>query len=82
MRMQKIYCDYCKEEIPIVKKRDFFGIEREFYRMGKIDYGCEGMNKVDPNKLGVDLCERCAGLISTELLKTRINLIEAISKSQ
>lgn len=38
MRIEKIICDCCGEEIPKVKKKDIFGIEREFYRFGKLNY--------------------------------------------
>ena len=36
MEVTKIICDCCGEEIPKVKKKDIFGIEREYYRMGKM----------------------------------------------
>ena len=31
MRIEKIICDCCGDEIPKVKKKDIFGIEREYY---------------------------------------------------
>lgn len=34
MKIEKIICDCCGEEIPTVKKKDIFGIEREYYRFG------------------------------------------------
>lgn len=70
MKVTKIICDYCNQEIPTVKKKDIFGIERECYRLGKLNYGVEPFLNVDPAILGADLCERCAGLISIEIVKS------------
>ena len=39
MRIEKIICDCCGEEIPKIKKKDVFDIEREYYRFGKLNYG-------------------------------------------
>jgi len=38
MKIETIICDCCGEEIPKVKKKDIFGIEREYYRLGKLNY--------------------------------------------
>ena len=68
MKIEKIICDCCGEEIPKVKKKDVFGIEREYYRMGKLNYG-EPFTDINCQNLGLDLCE------SLEMYKKRMELI-------
>ena len=77
MKVEKIICDCCGEEIPKVKKKDVFGIEREYYRMGKLNYG-EPFTDINCQNLGLDLCERCAGNISLEMYKIRMELINSV----
>lgn len=77
MKVEKIICDCCGEEIPKVKKKDVFGIEREYYRMGKLNYG-EPFTDINCQNLGLDLCERCAGNISLEMYRRRMELINSI----
>ena len=36
MKVEIIICDCCKEEIPKIKKKDRFGIEREYYYFKQI----------------------------------------------
>ena len=55
-------------------KKDVFGIEREYYRMGKLNYGYP-FTDINCRNLGIDLCERCAGNISLEMYKRRMELI-------
>ena len=74
MRIEKILCDCSGEEIPKVKKKDIFGIERECYRMGKLNYG-EPFTDINCNNLWLDLCEKCAGKISLEMCNLRIKLL-------
>lgn len=74
VKVEKIICDCCGEEIPKVKKKDVFGIEREYYRMGKLNYG-EPFTDINCQNLGLDLCERCAGKISLEMYKTRMEML-------
>lgn len=74
MKIEKIICDYCGEEIPKVKKKDIFGIGREYYRMGKLNYG-EPFTDINCQNFGLDLCERCAGRISLEMERTRNELL-------
>lgn len=74
MRINKIICDCCKQAIPTIKKKDLFGIEHEYYRLGRLNYGVEPFLNVDPAILGADLCERCAGLISIEIVKSLADL--------
>lgn len=79
MRIEKILCDCCGEEIPKVKKKDIFGIERECYRMGKLNYG-EPFTDINCNNLGLDLREKCAGKISLSMYNKRIELILSTKK--
>lgn len=74
MRIETIICDCCKEEIPKVKKKDFFGIEREYYRFGKLDYGYP-FKDINCGTLGLHLCERCAGDISLQMQEERTKLL-------
>ena len=57
-----------------LKKKDRFGIEREYYRFGKLNYG-EPFTDINCHNLGLDLCERCAGNISLEMYKIRMKMI-------
>lgn len=77
MKVEKVICDCCGEEIPKAKKKDVFGIEREYYRMGKLNYG-EPFTDINCQNLGLDLCERCAGNISLEMYRRRMELINSI----
>lgn len=75
MRIESIICDCCRKEIPKVKKTDIFGIEREYYRIGKLSYG-EPFTDINCRNFGLDLCEKCAGNISLELYQARIELMK------
>lgn len=82
MRIQKIICDYCGEEIPTVKKNDLFGIEREFYRLGKLSFG-DPFNDINPHTiLGIDLCEKCAGNISFKMCEAKMTAINSLRISK
>lgn len=74
MRIEKIICDYCGEEIPKAKKKDLFGNDKEFYRLGVLNYG-EPFNNINPRLFGIDLCERCAGAISFSICEQRGELL-------
>lgn len=74
MKIEKIICDCCNEEIPKAKKKDIFGIEREYYRLGKLDYGYP-FKDINCRTLRLDLCERCAGEISLQIHEERTKLI-------
>lgn len=74
MKIEKIICDCCGEEIPKVRKKDIFGIEREYYRLGNLDYGYP-FKDINCRTLGLDLCERCAGNISLEMHEARTALL-------
>lgn len=73
MRKTVITCNVCKDEIPIVKKKDIFGIEREFYRFGQLELG-DSFN-IDTTRLGIDLCEKCAGKISLEMQEAKFKIL-------
>lgn len=77
MKIETIICDFCKQEIPTVKKKDIFGIEREYYRFGKLSYGYP-FTDINCHNLGIDLCEKCAGKISAQMYKTRMKLITGV----
>ena len=74
MRIEKYICDCCGEEIPKAKKKDVFGIEREYYRFGKLNYGYP-FSDINCRNLGLGLCERCAGDISLEIVQRRMELL-------
>ncbi len=74
MKIETIICDCCNEEIPKVKKKDFFGIEREYYRLGKLDYS-HPFKDINCRTLGLHLCERCAGDISLQMHEARTKLL-------
>lgn len=74
MKVETIICDCCGEEIPKAKKKDIFGIEREFYRFGKLNYGYP-FQDINSRNLGLDLCEKCAGDISLEMQQSRTELL-------
>lgn len=74
MKIEIIICDCCKNEIPKVKKKDIFGIEREYYKFGKLSYGYP-FTDINCHNLGLDLCEKCAIEISLEMYKIRMELL-------
>lgn len=49
--------------------------------MGKLNYG-EPFTDINCQNLGLDLCERCAGNISMEMYKRRMELIVAATKDR
>ena len=75
MREQVIFCDCCEKPIPKVRKKDVFGIERDFYKLGKINYGCSAFNNIDCRTLGLDICESCADKISLAVQQARIKML-------
>lgn len=54
-----------------------FEIEREYYRLGKLDYG-HPFKDINCQALGLHLCERCAGNISMEMYKKRVELCKGL----
>lgn len=68
-------CDVCNEEIPKVKKKDVFGIEREYYRLGEINVD-ESYSHIKLHELlGVHTCERCAAKMSQDMLKWKYDVL-------
>lgn len=74
MKVEVIICDCCKEEIPKIKKKDYFGVYRECYKFGRLNYG-NPFTDINCHTLGLDLCEKCADRISIEMQQTRRELI-------
>lgn len=72
MRVEKIVCDCCKKEIPTEKKRDIFGIEREFYKFGTLNY--LGF-PIKCQAIGLDLCERCAKEIDVKMAEAKLKML-------
>ena len=75
MRVEVIFCDCCEKPIPKVRKKDIFGREIEFYKFGKINYGCSAFSNVDCRSLGIDLCEDCADKINLMIQQKKIELL-------
>lgn len=74
MKVEKVICDCCEKEIPKGKTKDIFGIKREYYRYGKLNFG-HPFENINCHNLGLDLCEKCAGEISLEMYKSRVELL-------
>lgn len=75
--MSKIYkyiCDCCGKEIPVIKKKDALGIEREYLQSGKIQSIQAPNNNL--SIFGVDLCKDCAHKIDMEIMQMKINILE------
>lgn len=78
MKIHKIICDCCNEEIPTVKKKNVFGVEQEIYRFGTLNYFG---SPIDCHALGFDLCEKCAGNINLQMEKIKVKtLTEELKK--
>lgn len=74
LKIEKYICDCCGEEIPKVKKKDILGNEKEYYRFGRLNYGSL-FSDINCRNLGIDLCEKCAGNISVEMVQRRMELL-------
>lgn len=72
-RVVKVICDSCGKEIPVIKKKDIFGIEREYIQSGKL----ESLNFTDnnPSKFGVDFCKDCAHAIDMKVMKWKLEIL-------
>ena len=56
MSKREIYvCDRCGKEIPVVKRKDCFGIERKYLQSGNL----KSINS-NPSMFGIDFCKDCA----------------------
>lgn len=78
MEITKLICDCCGMEIPTAKKQDIFGIEREYYRRGKLKLSYLSDSVDAAHILGIDLCEKCAENIRLEIEYNRLKLIEEL----
>lgn len=74
MIIETMICDLCNEEIPKVKKKDWMGIEREFYRIGKINVDHTFQNVDISSLFHIHLCEKCAARVSVDLLNRKMEL--------
>lgn len=74
MSRREIYvCDCCGKEIPVVKKRDSLGIEREYLQSGHLDaLHLTGKNL---SMIGIDICKDCAHKIDMEIMKWKLSIL-------
>ena len=62
MSRKEIYvCDHCGKEIPVIKKKDIFGIEREYLQSGKLNAIHTLGNNL--SLFGVYFCKDCGQVI-------------------
>ena len=74
MSRREIYvCDCCGKEIPVIKKRDVLGIEREYLQSGHL----EALHSVGKNlsMFGVDFCKDCAHKIDMEIMEWKMSVL-------
>lgn len=74
MSRREIYvCDYCGKEIPVIKKRDILGIEREYLQSGRL----EAVHSLGTNlsMFGIDLCKDCAHKIDMEIMEWKMKIL-------
>ena len=66
-------CDNCGKEIPVIKKKDAFGIEREYLQNGNLkSMGSPGERL---HMLGIDLCKDCAHKIDMEIMEWKKSVL-------
>lgn len=66
-------CDNCGKEIPVVKRKDIFGREREYLQSGYLkSMGSPGEQL---SMMGVDLCKDCAHKIDMEIMKWKMEVL-------
>lgn len=74
MSRREIYvCDCCGKEIPVVKKRDSLGIEREYLQSGHLD--ALHLTEKNLSMIGVDICKDCAHKIDMEIMKWKMSVL-------
>jgi len=71
---RKLLCDGCGMEIPIKKKRDSLGIEREYINTGKV-VCLPVFNNYDMGRIGIHLCESCACKLSVALMEGKMQML-------
>lgn len=69
----KYVCDCCENEIPMIKKKDMFGIEREFVQTGEIK-----SLKTNMSQFGIDLCKECAHKIDVDILEFKSHVLNQL----
>ena len=67
-------CDCCGKEIPVIKKKDALGIEREYLQSGKI------MSMDLQQILGIDVCKDCAHKIDMEVMQLKMDIVEQMKR--
>lgn len=74
MSRKEIYvCDCCGKEIPVIKKKDIFGIERGNLQSGKLNAIHALGNNL--SLFGVDFCKDCAHKIDMEIMEWKMNIL-------
>ena len=76
--MLQLICDCCGKEIPVIKKKDALGIEREYLQSGEI------MSMHLPHNnlriLGIDVCKDCAHKIDMEVMQWKMDILEQMKR--
>ena len=72
-RVEKYICDNCGKEIPVIKRKDMFGIEREYLQSGEL----KSIHLLHNNLslFGVDFCKDCAHKIDMEIMQWKMDLL-------
>ena len=77
-RVIKYICDCCGKEIPVIKKKDALGIERQYLQSGEI------MSMHLPHNnlriLGIDVCKDCAHKIDMEVMQWKMDILEQMKR--
>lgn len=73
-RVIKYVCDCCGKEIPVIKKTDVFGIEREYLQSGKV----ESIRSSNLSMFGVDLCKDCSHKIDMEIMESKLKILKSV----
>ena len=74
MSRKEIYvCDRCGKEIPVIKRKDIFGIEREYLQSGKLNAIHALGNNL--SLFGVDFCKDCAHEIDMEIMEWKMSIL-------
>jgi len=77
-RVIKYVCDCCGKEIPIIKKVDAFGIEREYLQSGKVKSICSS----NLSTFGIDLCKDCAHKIDMEIMESKLKILKSVLQTE
>ena len=69
-RVNKYVCDHCGREIPVIKKKDILGIEREYLQSGELRCGIKNLSM-----FGIDLCKDCVHEIDMEIMEWKMDIL-------